>query len=137
MPIWGQLLIVIGSIALALVLLPYILKGLMKLRLLPVLIYCVAAAISLVFTDWVKTNFTLVAIGFFIVAGLVAVSWIFTFVKNALENRSLENMVQGQVKLARQLNIPTENVLIDDDGVMRDAKTGEALIQSLDDDEEY
>jgi hypothetical protein len=42
MPIWGQLLIVFGCAVLALVLTPYIIKGILKLRLAPIAIYCLA-----------------------------------------------------------------------------------------------
>lgn len=71
-----SLMITIGLIVLSLA---FQIAG--KLRLTLPLLYFLAAVISTFFTDWTTKNETLVLTGFFVLCGLVVVSWIVTLIK--------------------------------------------------------
>jgi len=136
MPIWGQLLIVFGGVILALVLiqllLPIVIKVVVKSRLLPLGFYCLVAWVSTFLTDWTAEHEPLVRLGFYIIAGLTALSWLVSLVKVILAKRSerdMESYVARQLSLARKLNIPADKVTISEDGTVLDAQTDQPIIE--------
>ena len=136
MPIWGQLLIVFGGVILALVLiqllLPIVIKVVVKSRLLPLGFYCLVAWVSTFLTAWTAEHEPLVRFGFYIIAGLTALSWLVSLVKVILAKRSerdMESYVARQLSLARKLNIPADKVTISEDGTVLDAQTDQPIIE--------
>jgi len=136
MPIWGQLLIVFGGLILALVLiqllLPIVIKVIIKSRLLPLGFYWFVAWVSTFLADWTAENEPLVRFGFYIIAGLTALSWLVSLVKVILDKRSerdVESYIVRQLSLARQLDIPVDKVTINEDGTVLDAETGDPLLE--------
>jgi len=136
MPIWGQLLIVFGGLILALVLiqllLPIVIKVIIKSRLLPLGFYCLVAWVSTFLTDWTVEHEPLVRLGFHVIAGLTALSWLVSLVKVILNKRSerdVESYIARQLSLARQLDIPADKVTINEDGTVLDAETGDPLLE--------
>ncbi len=71
-----SLIITVGLIALSLA---FQIAG--KLRLTLPLLYFLIAVVSTFFTDWTSKNEKLVLAGFFVLCGLVMVSWMVTLIK--------------------------------------------------------
>lgn len=102
-----------------------------KLRLTLPMLYFLAAAVSTFFTDWTSEHEQLVLLGLYILIGLVVLSWIVSLVKTIRRKKSeklFEEDVAWQINRARELGIPVDSVLIDDDGTVLDSKTGQPLI---------
>jgi len=136
MPIWGQLLIVFGGLILALtliqLLLPIVIKVVIKSRLLPLGFYCLVAWVSTFLTDWTAEHEPLVRLGFYIIAGLTVLSWLVSLAKVILDKRSerdMESYIARQLSIARQLDIQPDKVTISEDGTVLDAETGDPLLE--------
>lgn len=102
-----------------------------KLRLTLPLLYFLAAVVSTFFTDWTSEHEQLVLLGLYILIGLVVLSWIVSLVKTIRRKKSeklFEEDVAWQINRARELGVPVDSVLIDDDGTVLDSKTGQPLI---------
>ncbi|SCH51737.1 Uncharacterised protein [uncultured Ruminococcus sp.] len=102
-----------------------------KLRLTLPVLYFLAAAVSTFFTDWTSEHEQLVLLGLYVLIGLVVLSWIVSLVKTIRRRKSeklFEEDVAWQINRARELGIPVDSVLIDDDGTVLDSKTGQPLI---------
>lgn len=102
-----------------------------KLRLTLPVLYFLAAVVSTFFTDWTSEHEQLVLLGLYILIGLVVLSWIVSLVKTIRRRKSekrFEEDVAWQINRARELGIPVDSVLIDDDGTVLDSKTGQPLI---------
>ena len=102
-----------------------------KLRLTLPVLYFLAAAVSTFFTDWTSEHEKLVLLGLYVLIGLVVLSWIVSLVKTIRRRKSeklFEEDVAWQINRARELGIPVDSVLIDDDGTVLDSKTGQPLI---------
>lgn len=102
-----------------------------KLRLSLPLLYFLAAVISTFFTDWTSKNEKWVLLGLYILIGLVVLSWIVSLVKTIRrkkQERFFEDDVAWQIRRAREMGVPLENVTFDDDGNLLDPRTGEPVI---------
>ena len=133
MPIWAQILIVIGGIGIILGLLPFVLKGLMKTRLLPLAIYLFAIWVSTFFTDWTLQNKRLVLTGLYILIGVIVLSWIWSLVKKIRvkrQERFLESDAEWQIRRALDIGVlsPNDTVQFDKQGNLLNPKTGEPII---------
>lgn len=138
MPWWGQILIVVGAVSLAFalikLLLPFVVSAILKSRLIPAAVYCLAAWVSTFFTDWTTEHRQLVILGLYVVVGLIAISWIVSlvrFIQGKREEKRQEKLfeedVAWQIQRARELGNPVDSVIIGEDGTVRDAKTGKPI----------
>ena len=99
-----------------------------KLRLTLPLLYFLAAVISTFFTDWTGKHEQLVLWGLYILIGLVVFSWIVSLVKAIRRRRILEDDISWQINRARELGIPVDSFLVDEDGTVLDAQTKQPLL---------
>lgn len=102
-----------------------------KLRLTLPLFYFLAAVISTFFTDWVSEHEQLVLWGLYILIGLVVLSWIVSLVRTIRRRKAdklLQEDIAWQISRARELGRTVDSVLVDDDGTLIDAKTGQPLV---------
>ena len=129
MPI-GVLFLSLGISAFLLILsLAFKVSG--KLRLTLPLLYFLAAVISTFFTDWTSKNEQLVLGGLYVLIGLVVLSWIVSLVKTIRRKRferTFEEDVAWQINRARELGIPADTFLVDDNGTVLDAQTKKPLL---------
>lgn len=119
------------AVSALLLILSFIFKVAGKMRLSLPLLYFLAAIISTFFTDWTSKHEQLVLYGLYLLIALVVISWIVSLVRvirNRRYGKNFEQDVAWQINRARELGIPVEEVLIDPDGTVLDAKTRQPLI---------
>ena len=105
-----------------------------KLRLTLPILYFLAAVVSTFFTDWTTQNEQSVLYGLYILIGLVALSWIYSFIKT-IKNKSdkrtseeaLTDYINWQIQKAREIGIDINTVTFDENGHMRDKVTGQQI----------
>jgi hypothetical protein len=98
-----------------------------KARLTLPVLYILAAAVSTLFTDWTTKHETLVFIGLYILIGLVAFSWIVSLVKSVRfkkQEHFEEDDAAWQIRRAREMGVPMDNVTFDENGSLIDPRTG-------------
>lgn len=129
MPWWGQILIVLSAViigsAVAVVLLRFGVKALVKARLVPTALYCLVAWVSTFITGWAKMHMSLVIFGFCAILGLTIISWIVTLVKHIRYNRFVEEDIALQIKDAR--NRGFTHIGFDENGNLLDPTTGDPV----------
>lgn len=106
-----------------------------KLRLTLPLIYFLAATISTFYTDWTTKNEPKVLLGLYILIGLVAISWIYSLIKkirNAKSDRYEDDFISWQLKRARELGVPLNNITFDSRNNLIDPRTGKPVDFSSD-----
>ena len=98
-----------------------------KLRLTIPVLYLLAIGVSTVFTDWAIKHEQQVLWGLYALLALVALSWIFTAV-NALRSRINgdweEDDIAWQLRRARELGVPLDNIRFDSTNNLIDPRTG-------------
>lgn len=98
-----------------------------KLRLTIPVLYLLAIGVSTVFTDWAIKHEQQVLWGLYALLALVALSWIFTAV-NALRSRINgdweEDDIAWQLRRARELGVPLDNIRFDSTHNLIDPRTG-------------
>lgn len=102
-----------------------------KLRLTLPLLYFLAAAISTLFTDWTGKHEQLVLWGLYVLIGLVVLSWIVSLVKAIRRRRSEKTLgedISWQINRAREMGIPVDSFVVDEDGTVLDARTNQPLL---------
>jgi len=105
-----------------------------KLRLTLPILYFLAAVVSTFFTDWTTQNEQSVLYGLYILIGLVALSWIYSFIKT-IKNKSdertseeaLTDYINWQIQKAREIGIDINTATFDENGHMRDKVTGQQI----------
>ena len=98
-----------------------------KLRLTIPALYILAAAVSTLFSDWVCQHEQLVAIVLYIQLALVAFSWVITLVKKIREKLNgdfEESDIAWQLRRARELGVPLDNIRFDSSNNLIDPRTG-------------
>ena len=135
MPWWGQILIVFGAVSLAFalikLLLPFAVNAVLKSRLIPAAVYCLAVWVSTFFTDWATEHRQLVILGLCVVVGLIAMSWIISLVKFIQSKRAekfFEEDAAWQIRQAREMGIPLTNIRFDENGALLHPETGEPIV---------
>lgn len=101
-----------------------------KMRLTLPLIYFIAASISTFFTDWTGKHETLVLIGLYVLIGLVVLSWIYSLIKKIQQKRHehfTEDDIAWQIRRAREMGIPLDNITFDSDNNLIDPRTGKPV----------
>ena len=116
------------SVSILLLVLSLLFKMAGKLRLTLPLLYFLAAVISTFFTDWTGKHEQLVLWGLYILIGLVVLSWILSLVKAIRRRRILEEDISWQINRARELGIPVDSFLVDEEGTVLDAQTKQPLL---------
>ena len=101
---------------LVLTLLPVVFRLIVKLHLLPPLLY---AVIAQVFSrDWSLTH-PVISIGIFMVLTLYSVlRWFWPLLQNRMEERQLRQLVDVQLDLARELGIENPTFEAQDDHII-------------------
>lgn len=98
-----------------------------KLRLTIPVLYLLAIGVSTVFTDWAAQYERQILWGLYAQLALVALSWIFTAV-NALRSRINgdweEDDIAWQLRRARELGVPLDNIRFDSTNNLIDPRTG-------------
>ena len=98
-----------------------------KLRLTIPVLYLLAIGVSTVFTDWATQHERQILWGLYAQLALVALSWIFTAV-NALRSRINgdweEDDIAWQLRRARELGVPLDNIRFDSTNNLIDPRTG-------------
>ena len=131
MPLGSLFYTVSISASVLLLILSLLFKVAGKLRLTLPLLYMVAAVISTFFTDWTSKNEQLVLLGLYVLIGLVFISWIVSLVKAVRRRRmarTMEEDVARQINRARELGIPVDSFLVDENGTVLDAQTKKPLL---------
>ena len=131
MPLGSLFYTVSISASVLLLILSLLFKVAGKLRLTLPLLYMVAAVISTFFTDWTSKNEQLVLLGLYVLIGLVFISWIVSLVKAVRRRRmarTMEEDVAWQIKRARELGMPVDSFLVDENGTVLDAQTKKPLL---------
>ena len=131
MPLGSLFYTVSISASVLLLILSLLFKVAVKLRLTLPLLYMVAAVISTFFTDWTSKNEQLVLLGLYVLIGLVFISWIVSLVKAVRRRRmarTMEEDVAWQINRARELGIPVDSFLVDENGTVLDAQTKKPLL---------
>lgn len=98
-----------------------------KLRLTIPALYMLAAAVSTLFSDWVGQHEQLVETILYIQLALVAFSWVITLVKKIREKLSgdfEEGDIAWQLRRARELGVPLDNIRFDSSNNLIDPRTG-------------
>jgi uncharacterized membrane protein YuzA (DUF378 family) len=98
-----------------------------KARLTLPVLYILATAVSTLFTDWTTKHEALVFIGLYILIGLVAFSWIVSLVKSIRakkQEHNEEDDAAWQIRRAREMGVPMDNVTFDENGSLIDPRTG-------------
>lgn len=98
-----------------------------KLRLTVPALYILAAAVSTLFSDWVSQHEQLVVIGLYVQLALVVLSWIITLVKTIREKLNgdhEEDDIVWQLRRARELGVPMDNISFDSSNNLIDPRTG-------------
>ena len=126
MPLGSLFYTVSISASVLLLILSLLFKVAGKLRLTLPLLYMVAAVISTFFTDWTSKNEQLVLLGLYVLIGLVFISWIVSLVRRMA--RTMEEDVAWQINRARELGIPVDSFLVDENGTVLDAQTKKPLL---------
>lgn len=120
------------SVSVLLLILSLLFKVAGKLRLTLPLLYFLVAVISTFFTDWTKCEHeSLVLIGLYVLIGLVCLSWIISLVKVIRKRRyekTMEEDVAWQIQRARELGIPVDSFVVDENGTVLDARTKQPLL---------
>ncbi len=119
------------SVSALLLILSLLFKVAGKLRLILPLVYFLAAVVSTFFTDWTSKHEELVLWGLYVLIGLVVLSWVISLVKT-IRRRRMEKTLAGdiswQINRARELGIPTDSFLVDENGNVLDARTKQPLL---------
>jgi len=98
-----------------------------KLRLTIPVLYIIAAGVSTIFTDWVGQHEQLILYGLYAQLALVALSWVVTAVKAIRERNQKdfeEDDIAWQLRRARELGVPLDNVRFDSSNNLIDPRTG-------------
>lgn len=119
------------SVSVLLLILSLLFKVAGKLRLTLPLLYFLVAVISTFFTDWTSEHESLVLLGLYVLIGLVCLSWIISLVKVIRKRRyekTMEEDVVWQIQRARELGIPVDSFVVDENGTVLDAQTKQPLL---------
>lgn len=100
-----------------------------KLRLtLPVICFLLFVT---VLNRWAGEHETLAFIILFALLGLTVLSWILSLVKairHRRENKRLEDDAAWQIRKAREMGIPLDNIKFNEQGDLLDPSTGEPVV---------
>ena len=123
----ASMMILSVCVSMGLTVLSLIFKVAGKLRLSLPILYILAAAISTLFTDWVTQHEAAVLIGLYVLIGLVVLSWILSLVSTIRAKRQEcfeENDIAWQLRRAREMGVPLDNITFDSNQNLIDPRTG-------------
>jgi hypothetical protein len=120
-----------GTRELGLLILSFVFKVVGKLRLGIPLLYLIAAVVSTFFTRWTSDHEPLVLMGLNILIGLTVLSWIVSLVKAIRRKRNekyFEDDIAWQIRRARKMGVPLDNVRFNEHGDLIDPRTGKSVV---------
>ena len=123
----ASMMILSVCVSMGLTVLSLIFKVAGKLRLSLPILYILAAAISTLFTDWVTQHEATVIIGLYVLIGLVVLSWILSLVSTIRakrQERFEESDIAWQLRRAREMGVPLDNITFDSNQNLIDPRTG-------------
>ena len=123
----ASMMILSVCVSMGLTVLSLIFKVAGKLRLSLPILYILAAAISTLFTDWVTQHEAAVLIGLYVLIGLVVLSWILSLVSTIRakrQERFEESDIAWQLRRAREMGVPLDNITFDSNQNLIDPRTG-------------
>ena len=123
----ASMMILSVCVSMGLTVLSLIFKVAGKLRLSLPILYILAAAISTLFTDWVTQHEAAVLIGLYVLIGLVVLSWISSLVSTIRakrQERFEESDIAWQLRRAREMGVPLDNITFDSNQNLIDPRTG-------------
>ena len=101
-----------------------------KLRLTLPIWYILIAAVSTVFTDWTTKNEKWVMLGLVLLTGAVVLSWICSLVsaiRARRQERNEESDIAWQIRRAREMGVPMNNISFDGNNSLVDPRTGKPV----------
>lgn len=123
----ASMMILSVCVSMGLTVLSMIFKVAGKLRLSLPIFYILAAAISTLFSDWVTQHEATVIIGLYVLIGLVVLSWILSLVSTIRakrQERFEESDIAWQLRRAREMGVPLDNITFDSNQNLIDPRTG-------------
>ena len=123
----ASMMILSVCVSMGLTVLSMIFKVAGKLRLSLPIFYILAAAISTLFSDWVTQHEATVIIGLYVLIGLVVLSWISSLVSTIRakrQERFEESDIAWQLRRAREMGVPLDNITFDSNQNLIDPRTG-------------
>ena len=112
-----------------LLILSFIFKAAGKIRLtIPILCFLL---FSTVLNKWAGEHETLAFIILFSLLGLTVLSWIVSLIKAIRRKRDekyLEDDIAWQIRRAREMGVPLDNIQFNEQGDLLDPRTGEPVV---------
>ena len=113
----------------ALLILSFVLRVAGKLRLtIPIICFLL---FSTVLNKWAGEHETLAFIILFALLGLTVISWVVSFIKAIRRRRDekhMEDDAAWQIRRAREMGVPLDNVQFNEQGDLLDPRTGKPVV---------